>query len=84
VNGRQQKTLAAIFTDPVSATIEWNAVESLLVAIGCKVIEGAGSRVRFERHGVVAGFHRPHPQKEAKRHHIRDAREYLKKLGVTP
>ena len=40
-------------------------------------------RVRFEKDGFVIGFHRPHPAKEAKRHHIRDARTYLTKLGIT-
>lgn len=84
MNARQSKTLTAIFADPVSAKIEWAAIESLLVAYGCRVIEGSGSRVRFEKDGVVAGFHRPHPRKEAKRHHVRDAREYLGKLGIRP
>lgn len=33
---------------------------------GARIIEGRGSRVRFELNGVIATFHRPHPQKEAK------------------
>lgn len=84
MNNKQTKTLQAIFTDPDSASIEWVAIESLLVAIGCRVVEGNGSRVRFEKNGVVASFHRPHPTKEAKRYQVRDAREYLSKLGVWP
>ena len=84
MNARQSMTLAAIFADPVSAKIEWAAIETLLVACGCRVIEGSGSRVRFEKDGVVAGFHRPHPRKEAKRHHARDSREYLGKFGIRP
>jgi hypothetical protein len=84
MNSKQAKTLQAIFADPVSGTIEWAAVESLLVHIGCRVIEGNGSRVRFERDGVIASFHRPHPAKEAKRYQVRDAREFLTKIGVTP
>ena len=82
MNNRQRKTLAALFADPVSGTIEWAAVESLLVAVGAKVIEGSGSRVRFEKDGVIASFHRPHPAKEAKRYQVRDAREFLTKIGV--
>ena len=54
------------------------------MAVGCEVIEGSGSRVSFHRDGLVASFHRPHPQKEAKRYQVRDAREYLSKLGVKP
>jgi hypothetical protein len=84
MNSRSKKTLRAVFTDPVPASIEWAEIESLLVAVGCRVIEGAGSRVRFECRGVVASFHRPHPQKEAKRYQVRDAREFLTKLGVRP
>ncbi len=84
MNSKHTKTLQAIFKDPVSPSIEWAAIESLLVAAGCKVIEGSGSRVRFECKGVVASFHRPHPAKEAKRYQVRDARDYLIKLGVRP
>lgn len=81
VNNRHAKTLEAIFTDPVSAAIEWRAVEALLIGIGCEVVEGGGSRVRFTKNGVIASFHRPHPEKEAKRYQVRDARDYLIKLG---
>ena len=84
MNGRQRKTLDAIFADPVSGTIEWAAVENLLIAVGCSVIEGSGSCVRFVRAGIIASFHRPHPAKEAKRYQVRDARDYLTKLGIRP
>ncbi len=84
MNSKQAKTLAAIFSDPISPSIEWSAIESLLVAVGCVVIEGSGSRVRFERRGVIGTFHRPHPAKEAKRYQVKDAREYLTKIGVKP
>jgi len=84
VNNAQLKTLIAVFTDPVSYGIRWAAVEGLLLAVGCRVIEGAGSRVTFERDGVIASFHRPHPAKEARRYQVRDARAFLAKLGVKP
>jgi hypothetical protein len=84
MNSRHRKTLAAVFAEPTSANIEWAAVEGLLIAAGCAVIEGGGSRVKFERNGLIASFHRPHPAKEAKRYQVRDAREYLEKLGVKP
>jgi hypothetical protein len=84
VNSKQSKTLAAIFTDPVSGAMKWADIESLLKAAGASVVEGAGSAVRFECSGVVARFHRPHPAKEAKRYQVRDAREFLIKIGVTP
>ena len=46
--------------------------------------EGNGSRVEFEKDGIIASFHRPHPDKEAKRYQVRDAREFLMQIGVTP
>jgi len=84
MNSKQKKTLDAIFRDPVSGAIEWIAIENLFLAVGCNMIEGSGSRVRFEKDGKVASFHRPHPAKEAKRYQIRDARTFLTELGVKP
>ena len=84
MNNKQRRTLAAVFTDPVSGTIEWAAVESLLLAAGAQRIEGRGSRVRFEKDGEIETFHRPHPTKEAKRYQVRAARAFLQRIGVTP
>ncbi len=84
MNGRHRKTLKAVFTDPVSGTVEWAAIERLLIAAGCRVIEGEGSRVRFVFDGEVASFHRPHPAKEAKRYQVREARAFLVRIGVKP
>lgn len=59
-------------------------MEALFVALGAVVVEGSGSRVRFELNGVVATFHRPHPHKEAKVYQVRDAKEFLSQAGVQP
>jgi len=84
MNSTHRKTLEAIFTEPVSASLEWRKIEALLVAVGCRVIEGNGSRVRFEKDGQIAAFHRPHPAKEAKPYQVRDARTYLEIWGIRP
>lgn len=84
MNATHRKTLEAVFSDPVSRSLEWRRIEALLVAIGCQVIEGNGSRVCFEKDGAIATFHRPHPAKEAKPYQVRDARLYLENLGVKP
>jgi hypothetical protein len=84
MNSKHSKTLRSVFAEPVSPSIEWSAIESLLVAAGCRIIEGSGSRVRFERDGMVATFHRPHPAKEAKRYQVRAARTFLSRMGITP
>ena len=76
--------LKAVFADPVSASLEWKAIENLLIAVGCRVIEGSGSRVRFEKDGMLEAFHRPHPPKESKQYEVRAARAYLVRLGVKP
>ncbi len=84
MNSKQKRTLAAIFTDPISASIDWKDIESLFVALEAEVIEGSGSRVKFHKDGVIASFHRPHPRKEAKPYQVKDARAFLKQLGVEP
>jgi len=84
MNSKQKRTLRVIYTDPVSASMAWKDIESLFISLGAEVIEGNGSRVRFHKDGVIASFHRPHPTKEAKPYQVRDARTFLKQLGVKP
>ncbi len=84
MNSRHSKTLAALHRQPTSANVEWAAIEALLLAVGCALVEGNGSRVRFVKDGMVETFHRLHPEKEAKRYQVRAARDYLTRLGVTP
>ncbi len=84
MNSKQRKTLNAVFTDPVSPNIAWKDIESLLVAVGSEVIEGSGSRVRFNKEGTIATFHRPHPKKEAKPYQVKDARSFLIQIGIQP
>ena len=84
MNQRHRRTLNAIFSSPVPATLDWRSLEALFVALGATVVEGRGSRVRFELNGVVATFHRPHPEKEAKPYQIRDARRFLEQAGIEP
>ena len=82
MNSKQRRTLKAIYTDPVLTSIPWKDIELLFIAIGADIIEGNGSRVRFHKNGVIATFHRPHPKKEAKPYQVRDARVFLKQLGL--
>ncbi len=84
MNRTHQKTLAAIYANPVPASLEWRKIEALLVALGAQVVEGSGSRVAFVLQGRRADFHRPHPGKEAKRYQVRAMREFLESVGITP
>jgi len=84
MNSKHKRVLKAIFTDPVPVGIEWNDIENLLIAVGCRTVEGNGSRVRFVFKDEVETFYRPHPAKEAKRYQVRDARQLLARIGVKP
>ena len=84
MNSKHRKTLEAIFSDPVSGSLPWDRIESLLVAIGCRVAEGSGSSVIFEKDGRRAYFHRPHPQRDSLVYRVKAVREFLTKLEMTP
>jgi hypothetical protein len=84
MNGKHKRTLKLVFAEPVSGTMAWADIESLLAAAGCRIVEGSGSRVRFAMGDQIATFHRPHPAKEAKRYQVREAREFLIRIGVQP
>lgn len=84
MNSKHKNTLQAIFASPTPKNLEWAKIEALLVAVGCQVIEGNGSRVKFAMNGEIAAFHRPHPAKEAKPYQVRDAKAYLELLRIKP
>lgn len=84
MNRRHRNTLEEIFGTPVPKALEWRRIEALFVNVGSRVVEGKGSRVRFELNDVVATFHRPHPEKEAKPYQVRDAKTFLERAGIEP
>ena len=84
MNSKHAKTLAALFATPTATSLEWARIESLLIGVGCSVIEGKGSWVKFCHGTTVASFHRPHPNTEAKAYQVDDARDFLIWIGVTP
>lgn len=83
LNKRHQRTLAAIFSKEVPATLQWRRIEALFKALGATKDEKSGSSVTFELNGKTATLHRPHPRKEANRYQIRDIRDFLKRAGIT-
>ena len=84
MNSRQRETLAAIFAEPTRADVAWSDIVSLFKGLGAEVTEGRGSRVRVALNGVLAVFHRPHPQKETNKGAVRAVRDFLVQAGVTP
>ena len=84
MSNHHRRTLEAVFRDPVSPTIVWDDVESMLIHLGAHVREGSGSRVAIELNDHAAHVHRPHPQKEASRGTIRAIRDLLILAGIQP
>ena len=84
MNSKHRKTLKAIFTDPVNGNIEWRKIEALFLALGAVRTERASSAVSFVLNNVRADFHRPHPDKEALRYRVKDARRFLEQAGIIP
>jgi HicA toxin of bacterial toxin-antitoxin, len=84
MNSRQRKTLQAVFAEPTKSNIAWADIEALLLSVGCNIIEGSGSRVRFNHTRGTFVAHHPHPQKETKQYSVRQVRAYLIEIGVVP
>ena len=84
MNARQRRTLKRIFERPTRADVRWDALASLLEALGAERKEGSGSRVAFVLEGRVLSLHRPHPRPELKRYAVEDVREFLSLAGLAP
>ena len=84
MNNQQRKTLEQVFANPVNGNLEWRKIEALLLAVGSERTQGSGSSVAFAHGGLTVRFHRPHPQREALRYRVSDARKFLQEIGVTP
>jgi hypothetical protein len=83
MNSKNRKTLEVVFGNPVNGNIEWRKIESLFLSLGAVRTERAGSAVSFTLNDIRADFHRPHPDKEALRYRVKDARKFLEQAGVT-
>lgn len=81
---KHERTLEAIFKLPVQSGVPWKDCEKLLIALGAKISEGEGSRIRIVLHGVKAVFHRPHPQKETDKGALVSLRKFLENADIKP
>jgi len=82
LNSSQQKTLEEIFENPVRPDVLWSKIENLIEALGGKFKEGRGSRVRAFLNGVVAVFHRPHPENQTDKGTLKSVRNFLTRAKV--
>ena len=83
MNSKNRNTLEAIFNDPVNGNIEWRKIETLFLSLGASRTERAGSAVSFVLNDIRVDFHRPHPDKEALRYRVKDARKFLEQADIT-
>ena len=84
MNSKHQKTLRAIFADPVDGNIQWRRIEALFLALGAIRTQRSGSAVSFVLNNVRADFHRPHPDNVSLRYRVKDARSFLEQAGIRP
>jgi len=84
INSKNQKTLSAIFENPLRADVAWADIESLFKSLGGSVTEGRGSRVRVALNDVRAVFHRPHPEKKTDKGALKSVRRFLIEAGIQP
>ena len=84
LSSKHQKTLQAIYQDPVRSDISWNKIENLPVALGAEISEGRGSRIRVALNGIRMVFHRPHPQNETAKGSVKSIRRFLNTAGIKP
>ena len=84
MNSKHKKTLQAIYTLPTNKSLPWDDLESLFVALGAKIIEGDGSRVKFVLNNKVIRYHRPHKPKTVRAYQIELTRIFLESMEIRP
>ncbi|MEW5767763.1 MAG: type II toxin-antitoxin system HicA family toxin [bacterium] len=81
MKSKHQKTLEAIFEEPIRRDIKWDEVVSLIMALGGSVRHKRGSARRFDLKGISFNIHEPHPQNELKRYAVKGLRDFLITAG---
>ena len=82
MNKKNQRTLDRICERPERSDIPWRDIERLTLALGDKISEGRGSRVRIHLNGVRAVFHRPHPERVTDKGAVSSMRKFLTEAEV--
>ena len=82
MNKKHTRTLENIIEKPERSDIPWKDIEGLIIALGGKITEGRGSRVRIYLNDVRAVFHRPHPKRVTDKGAVSSMRKFLKEAEV--
>lgn len=75
-----RRTLERMQAESTPADIRWQEVESLLMALGVRIIERAGSRVQLVKGSDAIVVHRPHPRPEIRRDTVRDIVRFIERV----
>ncbi len=81
---KHQRTLASIFSRPVSGSIKWADIEALFIELDAEIQEREGSRIAVILFGQVKVFHRPHPSPDTDKGAVASVRKWLEENGVKP
>jgi hypothetical protein len=81
---KHDRTLKAIFSEPVQSGILWRDIEKMLKSLGAEISERRGSRICISLNGIDAVFHRPHPRKETDKGAVCSMRRFLKEAKIEP
>lgn len=82
MNHHHRKVLHAIFAHPVSANIDFKALEHLFTDLGAEIENKTGSRVGVSLNGHKAAFH--HAQHSLPKEEVMQVRKFLEGCGITP
>jgi len=79
---KQEKLIARFMV--ASTGFKWTELVTMLKGLGYCVIEGNGSRVKFDNGNPeqLLNLHKPHPGKELKSYSVRQIREKLKEYKL--
>ena len=76
--------LQAIFHDPISGSIHWREVESLLIHLGANIEPSHGARFHVVLNKVEGFLYHPHHGGICNKQEIKHVREFLAHAGVSP
>ena len=82
MNHRHRKVLHAIFAHPISANIDFKAVEAVLRELGAEIEERSGARIAVTLKGHTALFH--NAQHSIPKEEVVQIRRFLTDCGVAP
>ena len=82
---KHAKTLALLFSRPVSANVKHDDVMALLAELGATIeTSRAGSRVGVVLFGEVRVLHKPYPSPNMDKGAVAAVRDWLEQHGVKP